>query len=52
MTNIYHATPFDISAAGFYFSTYEDYLEKSASNRNEYCDPVEEYEILFIDGNN
>lgn len=52
MTNIYHATPYDISAAGFYFSTYEDYLEKSASHRNEYGHPVEEYEIQYIDGEN
>ncbi|MBL4617758.1 MAG: antirestriction protein ArdA [Robiginitomaculum sp.] len=52
MTNTYHATPYDISASGFYFNTYEDYLEKSATHRNEYGDPVEEYEIQFIDGDN
>ena len=52
MTNIYHATPYDISATGFYFSTYEEYAEKAASHRNEYGDPVEEYEIQFIDGDN
>ena len=52
MTNIYHATPYDISAAGFYFSTYEEYLDKFASHRNEHGDPVEEYEIQFIDGEN
>jgi len=52
MTNTYHATPYDISATGFYFNTYDEYLDKSASHRNEYGDPVEEYEIQFIDGNN
>lgn len=52
MTNIYHATPYDISAIGFYFSTFEEYQEKSSSHRNEYGDPVEEYEIQFIDGDN
>lgn len=52
MTNIYHATPYDISATGFYFSTYDEYAEKAASHRNEYGDPVEEYEIQFIDGDN
>ncbi len=52
MTNTYHATPYDISAAGFYFTNYEDYLEKSASHRNGHGDPVEEYEIQFIDGDN
>ena len=52
MTNIYHATPYDISATGFYFSTYDEYAEKAASHRNEHGDPVEEYEIQFIDGDN
>jgi len=50
MTNIYHATPYDISATGFYFSTLEEYRDKAASHTNEYGDPVEEYEIQFIDG--
>ncbi|APG62022.1 hypothetical protein LPB140_03415 [Sphingorhabdus lutea] len=52
MTNIYHATPYDISATGFYFSTYDEYAEKAAIHRNEHGDPVEEYEIQFIDGDN
>ena len=49
MTNQYHATPYDLSAKGFYFSTYEDYVEKALNHKNEYGDPVEEYEIQFID---
>ena len=52
MTNIYHATPYDISATGFYFKTYEEYAEKADSHINAYGDPVEEYEIQFIDGDN
>lgn len=52
MTNQYHATPYDISATGFYFSDYEEYQEKAAKHKNEYGDPVEEYEIQFIDGDN
>lgn len=52
MTNQYHATPYDISATGFYFSTYEEYQEKAATHKNEYGEPVEEYEIQFIDGDN
>ena len=52
MENIYHATPYDINAAGFYFSDYEDYTVKAAAHRNEYGEPVEEYEIQFIDGEN
>ncbi len=49
MTNQYHATPYDISASGFYFKTYEDYETKAATHKNEYGEPVEEYKIQFID---
>lgn len=52
MTNQYHATPYDISATGFYFSTFEEYCEKAASHTNEYGQPVEEYEIQYINGDN
>ena len=52
MTNIYHATSYDISASGFYFKTYDEYLDQSVKHRNDYGDPVEEYEIQFIDGDN
>ena len=52
MTNTYHATPYDISAAGFYFKDYDDYNTQAATHKNEYGDPVEEYEIQFIDGDN
>ncbi len=52
MTNTYHATPYDISATGFYFSTLEEYRSRAACHRNEYGEPVEEYEIQFIDGDN
>ena len=48
--NTYHATPYDISATGFYFQTLEEYQKKAAEHRNEYGDPVEEYEIQYIDG--
>ena len=52
MSNIYHATPYDISAAGFFFHDYEEYMAKAQAHRNEAGDPVEEYEIQFIDGDN
>ncbi|UTW58843.1 antirestriction protein ArdA [Kordiimonas sp. SCSIO 12603] len=52
MTNIYHATPYDISATGFYFKTYDEYAEKAANHTNAHGSPVEEYEIQFIDGDN
>ena len=49
MTQFY-ANPYDISATGFYFENYDDYLEKSADHKNAYGDAVEEYEIDMIDG--
>ena len=44
------AQPYDISAAGFYFKTAEQYQQKSAKAVNGCGFPVEEYEIQFIDG--
>lgn len=52
MTNTYHATPYDIHGAGFYFSTFEEFEDKASKHRNAFGDPVEEYEIQFIDGDN
>ena len=49
MTQLY-AQPYDLSATGFYFETTEDYAIKSAALCNDYGDPVEEFEIQFIDG--
>lgn len=48
--NSYHATPYDINANGFYFSTLEEYQEKAEKHTNIYGEPVEEFEIQFIDG--
>lgn len=45
-----HAQPYDLSATGFYFETAEEYAEKARASRNDYGDPVEEFEIQFIDG--
>lgn len=41
----FHATPYDVSRAGFYFETFEEFEEKYKANL-----PCEEYEIQFIDG--
>ena len=49
MTQLF-AQPYDISAQGFYFTSMEEYQEKSARNVNDFGSPVEEYEIQFIDG--
>lgn len=45
-----HAQPYDLSAKSFYFETAEQYETKAKTNLNPFGDPVEEYEIQFIDG--
>jgi Antirestriction protein (ArdA) len=44
------ATPYDISAPFFYFESIEEYNEKATNLRNDYGQPVEEFELQFIDG--
>jgi hypothetical protein len=46
----FYAQPYDIDATGFYFETADEYATKSASLKNSYGQPVEEFEIQFIDG--
>lgn len=48
--NTYCATPYDISASFFYFGSFEEYKAKADALRNDYGDPVEEFEFQFIDG--
>ena len=50
MTTTLFANPYDISASGFYFTSMEEYDAKSAALRNECGQPVEEFEIDYIDG--
>lgn len=45
-----HAQPYDFAATGFYFTSADEYQTKAKINRNDYEEPVEEYEIQFIDG--
>lgn len=47
---ILYAQPYDITATGFYFETAEQYDALAEKVRNDYCQPVEELEIQFIDG--
>jgi hypothetical protein len=47
---ILFAQPYDISANGFYFASVEGYEKQSARVRNSYGQPVEEFEMQFIDG--
>ncbi len=49
MTTLF-AQPYDISACGFYFDSIEQYRAKASALKNDYGEPVEEFEIQFIDG--
>lgn len=48
--SVYFAQPYSLDAHGFYFLTLEEYQEKAAANRDRYGNPVEEYELQYIDG--
>ncbi|MCI5045064.1 MAG: antirestriction protein ArdA [Aquisalinus sp.] len=50
MSVLLYAQPYNLEASGFYFRTYEEYLEKSAGLKDRFGCPVEEFEIQFIDG--
>ena len=50
MTILLYAQPYDISAEGFYFRNVEDYEREAKACRNSFGQPVEEFEIEFIDG--
>lgn len=45
-----HAQPYNRDAAGFYYETYAEYLEKSQGHTDMHGNIVEEYEIQFIEG--
>lgn len=45
-----YAQPYDLSATGFYFKDLEEYESKATALRNDFDQPVEEFEIQFIDG--
>lgn len=49
MTTLY-AQPYDISATGFYFESVGEYDKESKKILNDFGQPVEEFEIQFIDG--
>ncbi|MEM1385643.1 MAG: antirestriction protein ArdA [Pseudomonadota bacterium] len=50
MTLELYAQPCDISATGFFFETWEEYRAKAARAVNAAGQPVEEFEIQFIEG--
>lgn len=46
----FYAQPYDVTASGFFFEDVETYTARITSITNDYGDPVEEFEIQFIDG--
>ena len=50
MSEQLYANPYNISVNGFYFSTYEEYLSKSSVHVDSFGQPVEEYEIDYVEG--
>ncbi len=50
MTILLYAQPYDIAAEGFYFRTVEEYDKNVAALKNNYGQPVKEFELQFIDG--
>lgn len=49
MTQLY-AQPYNIDATGFYFTSEEEFQERSNANRDRFGQIVEEYEVQFMDG--
>ena len=45
-----YAQPYDLSASGFYFHSAKEYAQQACALRNAHGEPVEEFEIQFIDG--
>lgn len=50
MTLQLYAQPYDICAVGFYFESYEDFAENASKLRNSYGNPIEEFELQVIYG--
>ena len=50
MTTVLFVQPYNIEAQGFYFHDAEEYDRKVATCKTRLGEPVEEFEIQFIDG--
>lgn len=45
-----YANPYNLGAAGFYFTDAVDFMGKAAKLRDRFGDPVEKFELEYIDG--
>lgn len=50
MSVTFYAQPYDLDAHGFYFDNFLDFGDAAKHVRNTFGQPVEEFEIQFIDG--
>ena len=50
MELLFYAQPYDTSADGFFFKNAEDFDAQIENTKNSAGDPVEEFEIQFIEG--
>ena len=50
MTLLFYSQPYDISAERFYFRSIDEFSKQSADLKYQHGQPVEEFEIQFIDG--
>ncbi len=48
--SMYFAQPYNISATGFYFADMEEYMTKATAAVDDFGQPVEEFELQYIDG--
>lgn len=47
---LFYAQPYNISAQGFFFKSAEEYAQRAQGLTDDYGQPVEEFELQFIDG--
>ncbi|PHZ84310.1 antirestriction protein ArdA [Paremcibacter congregatus] len=52
MTHNYFAMPYNISVPGFPFTDYDSYAAQAAALKDSFGDPVEEFSIECLDGDN
>ncbi|MGV6801877.1 MAG: antirestriction protein ArdA [bacterium] len=49
-TLTFYAQPYNIDAEGFYFTCYDEYKQQVVGLTDRFGQPVEEFDIQFIDG--
>jgi hypothetical protein len=47
-----YAQPYNLDAVGFYFESFEEYTDKVKNLKDRFGNPVEEFEIQYMEGEN